>query len=196
MPHHPPNRADQSDPEGQCGTPVLQTEKLELEDVGGAAASKREPTLDGESGSSAAAAAVRFLSAAKARVSVLEGVRDVPLRCGTGLRRGASAPQADGIPVAVQTSTSVEQVAGVRVPKAPDPRVRERGPFRGWTAYRGSTGTKFGETTLLWGAWRISTANPAGSRYFVASREPPHAGHCSGGEGASPVAPQSRQRHT
>ena len=57
--------APQSDPERLGGIPVLQSEELELEDVGSAAASEREPALDGESGSGATAAAVRFLSAAK-----------------------------------------------------------------------------------------------------------------------------------
>ena len=103
--------APQSDPERQRSAPVLQSEELEFEDVGGATASKREPALDGKSGSSAAATAIPSLSTPKARVSILKGVRDILLGCRAGLRRGAPAPQANSVPVAIQTSTSVKQVA-------------------------------------------------------------------------------------
>lgn len=46
---------------------------------------------------------------------------------------------------------------------------------------------------MLCGEWRISTTNPAGSRYFLGVIALSHCGHRSGSEWLSPVVPHSRQ---
>ena len=66
----------------------------------------------------------------------------------------------------------------------------------GQLIHGGSTGMYVGVITLLCGAFLMSTAKPAGSRYFLDASAPPQCGHSSRPVRASPVALHERQRHT